>query len=82
VLVKVRRWRREEDGFVRKDMAMTDGRVSIGNAFAPIGATIDQGHLELLLRTGTGEFYAVKSVVDIVVWCVGPIEVEGLHLFY
>jgi hypothetical protein len=81
VLAKVRRWRREEDGFVRKDMAMTDGRVPIGDAFAPIGAALDQVHLELLLRAGIGEFYVVKSVVDVVVCCVVPIEVGG-HLFY
>lgn len=56
MLAKVRRWRREEDGFVRKDMAMTDGRVSIGDAFAPIGTTLDHGHLELLLRSELQDF--------------------------
>lgn len=59
------------------------GRVSIGDAFAPIGATLNLGHLEPLLRTGIRGFCAVRSVVDVVVcWCVVPIEVEGLHLFY
>jgi hypothetical protein len=52
VLVKVRRWRSDEYGLVRKDMAMTDGRLSIGDAVAPIGTALDHGHLELLLSAG------------------------------